>query len=353
VGELGPAALLRGEAETVLRWLEGIGGERAIGAAPAVGAWAHALAGSPVEALRWEEACSREPGDAPLPSWHGVDRMHAGAAGAVERLPARSTWHPLALTLLGVARLLEGDVEGADTTFADAVERAEVVGAPVVASLALAECALLALDRGAQAIAREQAARASELVERSGLGAYATSSLVDVAAARVALRSGAPSRARDALARAGAHACTRPQPLPWLSAQVSLELARVHIALADAGEAAAALARAELVLAEASGLSVLDELASELRRQLDAVPIATGLTAAEIRLLPLLATHLSFREIAERLFVSRNTIKTQAISVYRKLGASSRSEAISRALELGLVDGGDQATSTSLQKPIQ
>jgi LuxR family maltose regulon positive regulatory protein len=64
----------------------------------------------------------------------------------------------------------------------------------------------------------------------------------------------------------------------------------------------------------------------------------SGLTAAELRLLPLLSTHLSFREIGERLFVSRNTIKTQAISVYRKLGVSSRSEAIERATELGLVD---------------
>ena len=62
------------------------------------------------------------------------------------------------------------------------------------------------------------------------------------------------------------------------------------------------------------------------------------LTAAELRLLPLLTTHLSFREIAERLFVSRNTVKTQAISVYRKLDASSRSEAIERATALGLVD---------------
>ena len=65
----------------------------------------------------------------------------------------------------------------------------------------------------------------------------------------------------------------------------------------------------------------------------------SGLTRAELRLLPLLSTHLSFREIGERLFVSRNTIKTQAISVYRKLGVSSRSDAIARAAELGLVDG--------------
>jgi LuxR family maltose regulon positive regulatory protein len=62
------------------------------------------------------------------------------------------------------------------------------------------------------------------------------------------------------------------------------------------------------------------------------------LTAAELRVLPLLSTHLSFREIGERLYVSRNTIKTQAISVYRKLGVSNRSEAVTRARELGLVE---------------
>ena len=64
-----------------------------------------------------------------------------------------------------------------------------------------------------------------------------------------------------------------------------------------------------------------------------------SLTRAELRLLPLLATHLSFREIAERLYISRNTVKTQAISTYRKLGVSSRSDAIEQAARVGLVDG--------------
>ena len=54
-------------------------------------------------------------------------------------------------------------------------------------------------------------------------------------------------------------------------------------------------------------------------------------------MLPLLATHLSFREIGERLFVSRNTVKTHAISIYRKLGVSSRADAVARAGELGLI----------------
>ena len=57
---------------------------------------------------------------------------------------------------------------------------------------------------------------------------------------------------------------------------------------------------------------------------------ASSLTAAELRLVTLLPTHLTFREIGERLYVSRHTVKSQAMSVYRKLGVSSRSEAIDR-----------------------
>jgi LuxR family maltose regulon positive regulatory protein len=65
----------------------------------------------------------------------------------------------------------------------------------------------------------------------------------------------------------------------------------------------------------------------------------SSLTAAELRLLPLLATHLSFREVGERLHLSPHTVKTQAISIYRKLGVSSRSQAIERAQQLGLLPG--------------
>jgi LuxR family transcriptional regulator, maltose regulon positive regulatory protein len=63
------------------------------------------------------------------------------------------------------------------------------------------------------------------------------------------------------------------------------------------------------------------------------------LSTAELRLLLLLATYLSFREIGERLYVSQHTVKTQAISIYRKLGASSRSEAVQRLQEIGLLGG--------------
>jgi LuxR family maltose regulon positive regulatory protein len=63
------------------------------------------------------------------------------------------------------------------------------------------------------------------------------------------------------------------------------------------------------------------------------------LTPAELRVLQLLPTHLSFPEIAAQAFVSPNTVKTQAQAVYRKLGVSSRREAVERARAAGLLDG--------------
>ena len=51
-----------------------------------------------------------------------------------------------------------------------------------------------------------------------------------------------------------------------------------------------------------------------------------------------MATHLSFPEIGKQQSLSPNTIKSQACSIYRKLGASNRSQAVTRSRELGLLD---------------
>jgi LuxR family maltose regulon positive regulatory protein len=92
------------------------------------------------------------------------------------------------------------------------------------------------------------------------------------------------------------------------------------------------------------GLGTLVGEARALRAQLasqrgSSVPGASALTAAELRLVPLLSTHLSFPEIAGELFLSRHTIKSEANSIYRKLGVSSRSQAVARSRELGLLEG--------------
>jgi len=85
---------------------------------------------------------------------------------------------------------------------------------------------------------------------------------------------------------------------------------------------------------------VLNEQADELRSQLDMIDEqthgASSLTKAELRLLPLLSSHFTIREIGVRLYVSPNTVKRQAVSMYRKLEVTSRSRAVQRAQELGL-----------------
>ena len=63
------------------------------------------------------------------------------------------------------------------------------------------------------------------------------------------------------------------------------------------------------------------------------------LTPAQLRLLPYLQTHLTFREIGERLVLSRTTSATDVGSIYRKLGVSSRSAAVERATTVGLLGG--------------
>ena len=99
------------------------------------------------------------------------------------------------------------------------------------------------------------------------------------------------------------------------------------------------LAEIRELLTERPYVGVLVEETEALEREVAEIGAAgVGLTPAELRLLPFLCTHLSFGEIGEKLYVSRNTIKTQAISVYRKLGVTSRSDAIDCAARLGLVD---------------
>jgi LuxR family transcriptional regulator, maltose regulon positive regulatory protein len=98
------------------------------------------------------------------------------------------------------------------------------------------------------------------------------------------------------------------------------------------------------VLKKRPGLGTLVGEAQALRARLSeertpSVVGASALTAAELRVLPLLATHLTFPEIGAELFLSPNTVKSQAMSLYRKLGASSRSQAVARSRELALLEG--------------
>jgi LuxR family maltose regulon positive regulatory protein len=130
---------------------------------------------------------------------------------------------------------------------------------------------------------------------------------------------------------------------PWYELEVQLALARVALRLSDVNDARARLAAARRLadrVPEATAVrQCLDATELDLESAIGArARVPASLTTAELRVLHFLPTHLSFREIAERTFVSANTVKTQANAVYRKLDVRSRSEAVTCARELGLLD---------------
>ena len=64
---------------------------------------------------------------------------------------------------------------------------------------------------------------------------------------------------------------------------------------------------------------------------------ATGVTRRELEILELIAAGLSNKEIAERIFVSENTVKTHSSRLFEKLGARRRTQAVQLGKERGLL----------------
>ena len=324
------------------------------------GAWIRVLTGRPDDAERWlalaEEGVSTSPlsdGAATIEPWvatlrahmmpNGVVRALADADLALQQLPKESFWVPSAFLGRGIAHALLGALDRAADALAAAVEQALALGGVEENYLAQAQLALLAARQGAWGEAAERARAAQAVVDEAGLGAYASSAIAHAATARIAVHEARHEDARAALMRTHRLRPMINHGIPWLSIQVGLELTRAHLALGEAVAARTILTETERVLDLRPDMGSLVEDARELHDRVAATSGPSGawamsLTGAELRLLPYLATHLTFPEIASRLFISRNTVKTEAVSIYRKLSASSRSEAVERAVEVGLLE---------------
>jgi LuxR family transcriptional regulator, maltose regulon positive regulatory protein len=261
----------------------------------------------------------------------------------LSRLPTTSPWHPVSVLMHGMGMRFSGEIDQAEVILGQAAEAAVAGGATWAGVVARSERALLALERGDVAAAQSELALASAFVEDVPSTDFVVTAILLAITARLEIAKRQGARARMTLVAAHRLRPLMTHALPWFSVHARLELAKAHLALSDASGATTLSREADEILRRRPALGTLVAEANAIRTSLSTVADqspgwASTLTTAELRLLPLLTTHLSFREIAERLFVSRNTVKTQAISVYRKLDASSRSEAIDRAIELGLVD---------------
>ena len=348
-----------GRVETVLRWMEWIRDVTSAehyGAIAVHGSLIFALLGQPSEAERWAAAAERASPAGILPDGStmeatlaylraivcrkGIGEMRRDAQLAWEGLSPASPYRATMLYTEGISFLLEGDPTRAGPILARALNLATHSGSLPLAGLILAEQCAVAAERNDWAEVTSLAEQAAAIVEDGHFGDYWTSALAYAWASRAAAHSGDVSRARFYLGRASRLRPLLTYALPVVSVQALLEMTRAYLTLADPGGAAAVLAQADDILRQRPDLGVLPEQAGQLQAGLATGSShaigASSLTAAELRLLPLLSTHLSYAEIGDRLYVSKNTVKTQAYSAYRKLGVSSRSEAVVRTRELGL-----------------
>jgi LuxR family maltose regulon positive regulatory protein len=321
-----------------------------------LGAWTEALCGQPASVERWLAAAQAGPADGALPDgsriegWlaylrivlcrDGLEQMRADARTASEHLPPDSTLRASIRFFEGLSYLIGGDRDAADPILAQTVDLGLHTRAVPAAATALAERAVIAIHRRDWDAADALVARALSLVQAGHLEDYLGSGLVYAVAAQTAIHRGDSRVARDFAARAARLRPLFTYALP-ASAQIQLELARAYLGLSDPRGARSVLREMRDILRQRPNLGVLPQEADALWSMLDEArggPAgASSLTAAELRLVPYLSTHLSFREIGERLYVSRHTVKTHALAVYRKLGVSSRSEAIDRLRATGLI----------------
>lgn len=252
-----------------------------------------------------------------------------------------SPWQPVCHLLMGVASHLAGDATGGRRLLREASDGAGAA-MPSIFVLAQSWLAAMAELQGDALLCRLHAGRAQEAMALHGLEGYASSALLHAVRSLEAARRDDPDRARVAAESARRLSGADADVMPWLAVMTRLVLARSAVRTGDE-ETARALAReaAELrgripdspVLTAGTEalIGIVEGLGTPERG-------ATALTAAELRVLEFLPTHLTFREIGERLHLSRFTIKSQALAAYRKLGATSRSEAVTRARRLGLLD---------------
>ena len=360
--------MTRGRNATVLGWLEHLG-EATVATDAALSltaSYAHITQGEGAKSEHWAavaatlldaEAASEQKTvltaglgliEATL-ARGGVGAIADHTALAAEMLPGDSPWMSMCRLIEGVGLHLRGLREEAREKLVDGARRG-AVGAPNVQVLCLSQMALLAIEENDWTLAEMLASQARAQVDRSGLGDYPIMALVLAVSALVRSRTGRVEEAAADLRR-GAGLLERLEEFaPWYVAETLVALARAAARLDDAPAATRMLAEATRVLEQTPDAVVLGEWIEATARAIETVSASApgDLTPAELRVLQFLPTHLSFPEIAGQVFVSPNTVKTQAQGVYRKLGVSSRREAVERARAAGLLDAGRFAQETTM-----
>jgi LuxR family transcriptional regulator, maltose regulon positive regulatory protein len=358
-----PRYMTRGRVATVIGWLDRIGEETIASDASLslTAAFAAITRGAGSQAEYWaavarslmredspDEALGLRPGlalaEAAL-AREGLEMMCARTEVAAGGLVDESAWLSMCCMLDGVGLHLRGLREAARERLVEGARRGSV-GAPTIQVLALAQLALLAIEDDDWQLAEMLASQSRAQINRSGLVEYPMIALAMAVSAMVDSRLGKVEKAAADL-RLGCELLEELDEFaPWYEVEARIVLARCAWRLDDGPRARVLLAEARELLKRVPDAQVLGDWLDVTTAGVEALPAseASGLSPAELRVLQFLPGHLSYPEIAAQTFVSPNTVKTQAQSIYRKLGAASRREAVETAERAGLLGAGSPAS---------
>jgi LuxR family maltose regulon positive regulatory protein len=354
-----PSYLGAGRDLTVSRWLETFSLDEMAAHPPlaVAAAWCCVVAQRNEPIGQWVEMARRGDHDAPLPDGtplgsaialldalmaeHGLARSVEAAARSYALDIAGSPFRSVACSTEGTGLRLLGALEQARARLEDGLKCSAFV--PGAISLCHAELALISIDQGNWSDAERSVERALELMERNELSERPAQAIVLATSALALAHRGASADARSAANRTRRLLSMLTYGMPWMGIEARLVLARAELILGNVEAARMLVTESEELLRRFPDAGTLADEQEKIAKAIHAASGEVGrgvvpLTSAELRVLRYLPTHLSFQAIAEELFVSRNTVKTQAIAIYRKLGVSSRGDAVSYATELGLLE---------------
>ena len=310
--------------------------------------------GDPVKGERWRRAaCSVPVGDSPMPdgsgTWRayqaglraflapdGVSHMVADAELGLASEREAGTPTAEALRVLGVAAYLNGRARRAERCF---LEVAQEHDEPLSKAYALAFLSLMAADGGRRVEAKELDAQALSLAPEMGLdvspGSYGA--LPQLLSHVRVLAADADPETEACIEKAERYHGDMVPQVPWRLLLIEVVLGEVQLARGEVTEAERWCRRGESVLSRNPDAGVLRGRTKRLREALEERRMAEPLTAAERRVLDLLPTQLTAEQMAARLFLTKNTVKSHMSRIYRKVGVKTRTDAVETARRLGLL----------------
>jgi LuxR family transcriptional regulator, maltose regulon positive regulatory protein len=225
----------------------------------------------------------------------------------------------------------------------EAALESELAPSPLLQANCLGARAIIAELADDRARATAAGERAHQILRERQAEAIPTTALVASMHSLIEARAGRRETAAEDVNLARRHLSGYREGAPWFNVLARLALLRTALLLGDRALSRQLLRELTEHLAPepadngaAAQMAALQVKVDAAERLLPEGPWT--MTAAEVKVLEQLPTSMSLGDIAARLFLSRNTVKSHTASIYRKLGATSRNQAVELARAAGVLE---------------